>query len=163
MRTGMSEFWRKSRWLILWGTLCTCLLGYSLYAWLTFPTFPQCKANVHLAYDFGGKRVELEQSFSTVDSGWRETTLLVNGRVNDGQEHFNISRTLVFHYSYSDGLFHMRLKEAVKGETDNVAREELANLVPPRWDSSYLRVEKMGASKYLLTNNQAVLLVCTAL
>lgn len=164
MRTGMFEFWRKGRWFILWSAVCACLSGYSLFTWITTPKFPQCRANVHLVYDIESRRIEQELMFRIVASGWRETTVSVDGRISEGQEQFNISRRLVFHYSYANDLFHIRLKEVVKGATENVARGDLANLIPPHWDGDpYLRVEKMGVSQYLVSKDQTVLLVCTAL
>lgn len=162
MQIHMPDFLRRNRWIALWLLVCVSLSGYSLYVWLTYPKFPECNANVHLNYKIGEKRLELEQSFRIAVSGWREVTVLLKGKINDGQEHFNISRLLVFRYSYADGLFHVRLKQAVKEADDSVDHKDLIHLVPPRWESSYLRVERMAGNRYLLTDKNAVMLVCTA-
>lgn len=162
MQTSMPKCWRKGRWMVLWLLACISLSGYSLYAWLTYPQFPECKANVHQVYEIGGKRIKLAQLLRIESSGWRETTLLLNGQINDNQERFDISRLLVFRYTYSGGLFHMRLKDVVKGEADSVTRQDLINLVPPLWENAYLKVEKMSGGNYLITSSHQLFLVCTA-
>ncbi|HGM5434666.1 TPA: hypothetical protein ACKPY3_001967 [Serratia marcescens] len=148
-----------------YGYIITALLAMgccvtSAYFLFFEPQIPACQAVEHVTDNIAGKSIERVLLVSFVPEGRRSMSILLNGRLYDGENRYVIERVLLVDYKRQGKNYTLLVKDNIIKPHDSMVREDLNRRLPMKGTQLHWRIEQIDSRHFLFADNHAPLLVC---
>ncbi|WP_274864582.1 hypothetical protein [Serratia marcescens] len=162
MKAGVCNQVKRYRYGILALTAlgCSALAGYSLFF---KPQIPECRAVMHVTDSVGGRSVDRVVLVGIVPDGRRRITLLLNGRVNDGNNRYVIERIVIMEYRRQGSNYTLHVEKSIRKAFDSLEPGNLNRRLPAEGQLLHWRIERIDSRHFLFVDNHAPLFVCSTL